>query len=181
MGKLSAEDREKTIRAMVDGLAAKLKDNPTDRDGWLRLAQARKVLGQADLSAEALAKADGLQPLDPRGLADWAETLVRQTPPGGEPSPQAVAVLRRLEQADPRNGLALFYLGVADFAEGRKSEAVRRWKTLLSMLPPDAPIRPKLQEKIKEAGQRVAGQHKCCGGRTLRYGLALLDQPAVPQ
>ena len=63
----------------------------------------------------------------------------------------AVAVLKRLEQADPKNGLALFYLGAADFAAGDRKGAAARWKTLLSMLPPDAPIRPLLEERIREA------------------------------
>jgi cytochrome c-type biogenesis protein CcmH len=151
MSRLSPEDRQKTIRAMVDGLAEKLKDNPADRDGWLRLANARKVLGQTDQSAEAYAKADALKPLDSRGLADWAEALVRQIQPGTAPSKDAVAVLARLEQAEPRNALALFYLGAADFAEGRKQDAAKRWKTLLAMLPADAPIREMLEQRIKEA------------------------------
>ena len=151
MGRLTPEQRQQAIRSMVDGLAEKLKDNPQDRDGWLRLARARMVLGQPDQSAEALAKADELKPLDARGLADWAEALVRQIQPGTPPSKEAVAVLTRLEQVEPRNGLALFYLGAADFAEGRKADAVRRWKTLLAMLPSDAPIRAMLEAKIKEA------------------------------
>jgi cytochrome c-type biogenesis protein CcmH len=56
-----------------------------------------------------------------------------------------------LERAEPRNALALFYLGAAAFAAGDKPAAVRRWKTLLAMLPPDAPIRGMLEGKIKEA------------------------------
>jgi cytochrome c-type biogenesis protein CcmH len=151
MGKLSPDEREKQIRAMVDGLAVKLRDNPNDRDGWLRLANARKVLGQAELSAEAYAKADELKKLDSSQLADWAEALVRQVPPGGAPGPQAVVVLKRLEEADPRNALALFYLGAASYAASDKQDAARRWKMLLQMLPTDAPIRGMLEQKIKEA------------------------------
>lgn len=153
MGSLSPEQRQQAIRGMVEGLDAKLRESPQDRDGWLRLATARKVLGESDKAAEAYAKADALQPLEPRLLADWSEVLVRQIPPGGAPSPAAVAVLQRLEQADPRHGLALFYLGAASFASGDKAEAARRWKSLLTLLPPDAPIRGMLEQKIKEAGQ----------------------------
>jgi hypothetical protein len=36
---------------MVDGLAEKLKDNPDDRDGWLRLARAEMALGQPVVSS----------------------------------------------------------------------------------------------------------------------------------
>jgi len=151
MQNLSPADRQQAIRGMVEGLDAKLRDNPNDRDGWLRLANARRVLGEADKAAEAYAKADTLEPVDARILADWAEAHVRQVPPGGAVSPAAVAVLQRLEKAEPNNGLALFYLGAADFAAGRKQEAARRWKTLLALLPPDAPIRGMLEQKIREA------------------------------
>lgn len=151
MAKMSPEERQQAIRGMVDGLEAKMADTPADRDGWLRLANARRVLGDAAKASAAYAKADALQPLDSRLLADWAETEVRQIQPGAPPSAEAVGVLERLEKADPGNALALFYLGAADFARGSKVKAVRRWKVLLGKLPSDAPIRQMLEAKIKEA------------------------------
>jgi cytochrome c-type biogenesis protein CcmH len=150
MAKLSPAEREQAIRGMVDGLAARLKDQPGDRAGWLRLARARGVLGEADRANEAFDKADKLSPLDPQELGGWAEILIRQIAPGTAPSGQAVAVLERLEKAEPDNGLALFYLGAASFAKGDKPEAARRWKRLLGLLPADAPIRELLEKKIKE-------------------------------
>ena len=151
MAAMTPEQRQQTIRTMVDGLAARLKDNPQDRGGWLRLANAWKVLGENASAVDAYARADALGPVDARLLADWAEAHVRGLKPGQPPSPEAVAVLKRLEQADSRNGLALFYLGAADFAAGDRKAAAQRWKTLLTMLPPDAPIRPLLEERLKEA------------------------------
>jgi len=151
MATLTPEQRQQAIRGMVDGLAARLKDNPQDRGGWLRLANAWKVLGEHAGAVDAYSQADALAPVDDRLLADWAEAHVRGLKPGEAPSPPAVAVLERLEKADPRNGLALFYLGAASFAAGDKKAAAARWKTLLAMLPPDAPIRGLLEQRIKEA------------------------------
>lgn len=54
---MSAEDRESMIRGMVEGLAARLEDQPDDRDGWLRLARAYEVLGEPGKAAEARARA----------------------------------------------------------------------------------------------------------------------------
>jgi cytochrome c-type biogenesis protein CcmH len=45
------------IQAMVDGLAARLKANPDDPDGWVRLVRAYGVLGETDRQAAALAEA----------------------------------------------------------------------------------------------------------------------------
>lgn len=151
MAALTPEQRQQAIRGMVDGLAARMKENPQDRGGWLRLANAWKVLGENASAVDAYATADALGPVDARVLADWAEAHVRGLKPGEPPSPAAVAVLERLEKAEPRNGLALFYLGAASFAAGDKAAAARRWKTLLTLLPADAPIRSMLEERIKAA------------------------------
>jgi cytochrome c-type biogenesis protein CcmH len=151
MAALTPEQRQQAIRGMVEGLAARLKDNPQDRGGWLRLANAWKVLGENANAIDAYGKADALGPVDARLLSDWAEAHVRGLAPGQAPSPAATAVLERLEKAEPRNGLALFYLGAASFAAGDKKAAAQRWKTLLAMLPADAPIRAMLEERIKEA------------------------------
>jgi cytochrome c-type biogenesis protein CcmH len=45
------------IQAMVDGLAARLKANPDDPDGWVRLVRALTVLGETDRRDAALAEA----------------------------------------------------------------------------------------------------------------------------
>ena len=149
MSALTPEQRQQAIRGMVEGLAARMTENPQDRGGWLRLANAWKVLGEHASAIDAYAKADALGPVDARLLSDWAEAHVRGLKPGEPPSPAAVAVLERLEKAEPRNGLALFYLGAASFAAGDKPAAARRWKTLLALLPADAPIRSMLEERIK--------------------------------
>ena len=155
---LTPAERQQTIRGMVEGLDARLRaappGKPEDRDAWLRLANARKVLGENDKAVEAFARADAIAALAPAQLADWAEAQVRLIAPGAAPAPEAVAVLERLEKAEPRNALALFYLGAAAFAQGDKPAAARRWKTLLALLPADAPIRAMLESQIRETEAR---------------------------
>lgn len=69
-GEMSEQDRGEFIRSMVDRLAARLEDEPDDLDGWLRLANAYRVLGETEKAREALVKAaplvDRLDPSDPR-------------------------------------------------------------------------------------------------------------------
>jgi cytochrome c-type biogenesis protein CcmH len=45
------------IRAMVDGLAARLEGSPRDVEGWTRLMRSRVVLGERDVAATAFRKA----------------------------------------------------------------------------------------------------------------------------
>src|SRR5262249_8278945 len=66
MAALSPAERQQAIRGMVEGLAARLKDNPQDRAGWLRLANAWKVLGEHAAAVDAYAHADALEPVDAR-------------------------------------------------------------------------------------------------------------------
>lgn len=50
---MSEGDRTVMIRGMVEGLAARLKDNGDDVQGWLRLARAYMVLGEPDKARSA--------------------------------------------------------------------------------------------------------------------------------
>lgn len=54
---MSAEDRQKMIEGMVDGLAARLDKAPDDLQGWLRLINAYGVLGRRADADAALARA----------------------------------------------------------------------------------------------------------------------------
>lgn len=42
------------VRGMVDRLASRLKREPKDAQGWMRLMRARMVLGEAEAASEAL-------------------------------------------------------------------------------------------------------------------------------
>ncbi len=50
---MTPDARQAMIRGMVDGLAQKLKANPRDEAGWLRLMRARTVLGDGAAAAKA--------------------------------------------------------------------------------------------------------------------------------
>lgn len=54
---MTSEEQTAMIRGMVDGLDEKLKANPTDFEGWLRLIRARTVLKDGDKAVAALAAA----------------------------------------------------------------------------------------------------------------------------
>lgn len=58
-GALGAEERQAMIRGMVDSLSARLKENPRNFDGWMRLIRSHAVL--KDQAAAAAALKDGLK------------------------------------------------------------------------------------------------------------------------
>ena len=55
---MSSEDRQQMIQGMVDRLASRLEQDPTDAQGWQRLIRSYAVLGEGDKATQALA--DGL-------------------------------------------------------------------------------------------------------------------------
>jgi cytochrome c-type biogenesis protein CcmH len=58
---MSPEERQAMIRAMVDRLAARLEQNPDDKEGWNRLAHAYDVLGESEKAASARTRAAQVQ------------------------------------------------------------------------------------------------------------------------
>ena len=51
---LPPDRQDAMIRQMLARLEARLKANPRDEDGWIRLMRSRMVLGQSDMAGEAL-------------------------------------------------------------------------------------------------------------------------------
>lgn len=72
---MSPEDRMAFIRSMVDGLAARMQDEPGNLDGWLQLARAYMVLGERENAQSALESA---QPLVETLPADDARRQIVQ-------------------------------------------------------------------------------------------------------
>lgn len=54
---MTPDDQQQMIEEMVARLAERLENEPTDIDGWLRLARSYAVLGKQDLAAQALRRA----------------------------------------------------------------------------------------------------------------------------
>lgn len=58
---MSPSDQNAMIHQMVERLAARMKDNPGDIDGWEKLAKAYRVLGEPQKAQEAESKAAALK------------------------------------------------------------------------------------------------------------------------
>jgi cytochrome c-type biogenesis protein CcmH len=135
---MTPADREKMIRDMVDGLAAKLAADPGDVEGWVKLGRAYGVLGERDEAVDAYEHADRLQPDDTRILLAEAELLVPRGLPQTPLPERLVALLRRVDALAARQPAALWYLGLAAVQQRDFATARGYWQRLLEVLPPDA-------------------------------------------
>ncbi len=66
---MTAEERQQMIRSMVEGLAARLAENPDDLAGWQRLARVRAVLQEWNGAAEAHLQVLRLSPEDSEAIS----------------------------------------------------------------------------------------------------------------
>jgi cytochrome c-type biogenesis protein CcmH len=149
MAQLSPAEREQSIRSMVDGLEARLKDAPDDIAGWQRLGKARLVLNEPEKAAAAFAEASKRKPDDVALLGDLAEAQLRMGGADAPPSADATITLRKLLALQADNPLALFYLARVDAEASNNKAAREKLGKLLALIPSGAPQRAQIEELIK--------------------------------
>lgn len=148
-GQMSDEDRAAMIRGMVDRLTERLKDNPDDAEGWLRLARAREVLGDPAGAREALQKVIALQPERIEARVALAFNLAGPTVKSSERLPQeAVAAFREVLARAPDHAQALWFVGRGAYETGDRETAAKHWNRLLALLPPGSPEARELSDRI---------------------------------
>jgi cytochrome c-type biogenesis protein CcmH len=143
-------ERQKMIRGMVEGLAARLEQQPDDVEGWRMLGRSWAVLGDAAKSAEAYRQVANRLPDDVRAQVDYAEALLAQQSIDQPPSAEVVTQLEQILELDGDNPVALFHLGRAAAARGDASAAARYWQRLLAQMPADAPVRGELERLVQK-------------------------------
>lgn len=144
------EQTRAMIRGMVDGLAARLEQEPDDLTGWQRLARAREVLGQTEAAIAAHRQIVRLAPQSVEALLGLARVVF---PPSADPAGPVPAefydLMRRVLALDPDQPEALWFVGLNAAQQGDKAEALTRWRHLLALLPEDAPPRAQLLREIE--------------------------------
>jgi cytochrome c-type biogenesis protein CcmH len=144
------------ILAMVDKLAARLKAEPDNAEGWIVLARSYAVMGRHADALPAFRKALELRKDDPMLLADLADTLAvtQGRSLDGEP-------MRLVEQAlklDPDNVKALSLAGTFAFNNKDYATAIRHWERVLQVAPADSPLAQQMRGGIEEARQLAQGK-----------------------
>jgi cytochrome c-type biogenesis protein CcmH len=142
------------IEAMVARLAARLRENPDDVDGWKLLGRSYIVMGRYDLSADAYAKAAARAPRDAQLLADSADALAmaRGRRFDGEPE----KLVQRALGIDPDNLKALALAGTIAFERRDYAAAVAHWQRMLPHVPPDSEDARAIHANVEEARSLAA-------------------------
>ncbi|MEE8505500.1 MAG: c-type cytochrome biogenesis protein CcmI [Kiloniellales bacterium] len=160
----SAEQAQE-INRMVERLAERLAGQPGDRDGWLLLGRSYTQLGRFTEAAETYRQAishgfDGAEAQSALGEALAAAA-------GGEIGPEARQAFAAALEKDPADPRARYYAGLALVQDDRLQEAIGVWTRFLEQSPPDAPWRPMVEQRIRQAAEML--------------GIAPPEMPAAPE
>ena len=146
---MSPEARAQMIRSMVERLAARLEQTPDDLEGWRRLGKAYRVLDEPAKAAQAFSRAAKLAPQDPEVLAGYGDALFAEAGSADVPPAESVDIMRRVLTLDGKRPEALWVVGLADAAEGKKAEADMLWKRLLAELDPATPQYERVKARLE--------------------------------
>jgi len=153
----SADRRALALQQQADQLAAQLKANPSDTQGWQRLGGMNAALGRWDDAAAAYRHAIDLGQTDADTTGSYGEALVMAA--GGTVTPAAEAEFRKALAADPKSGVARYYLAIAANQAGEPQKAIDLLQRLLADMPADSPLRAQVGGRIADiargAGMKV--------------------------
>jgi cytochrome c-type biogenesis protein CcmH len=137
------------VEAMVERLAARLRENPDDANGWKLLGRSYGVMGRYAEAADAYAKAAVRSPRDAQLLADLADVLAMARGQSLQGEPEQLA-LRALE-IEPGNLKALALAGSAAFERKDFAAAAKHWERMLAYVEPNSEDARSIQQNVAEA------------------------------
>ncbi|MEJ5988472.1 c-type cytochrome biogenesis protein CcmI [Ramlibacter sp. PS3R-8] len=126
------------MEVAVSRLAARLRTQPDDLEGWTVLARSLEFLQRYDDAAAAYQRALAIAPNQPQLLADYADALGSAR--SGDLSGPAQAAIDAALAIDADHPKALALAGAAAFKRGDIAVARQHWEHLLSRLPPDSEL-----------------------------------------
>lgn len=147
------------IEAMVARLAARLKNEPDDVDGWRMLAHSYETLRRFDAAADAYRHLIALEPNNADALTDCAVALAMSLNQdlSGEPE----RLIDRALAINPNHVQALALKGSAAYEHADYARAIGPWKKILAMVPPDSEMAKSIGASVEKAQAFVTkGQAK---------------------
>ena len=142
------------VAMLVEKLAAKMKAEPDNPEGWSMLARSYRQMERFADAANAYRNLMRLLPDDAGGYAGFAEASIGAA--GGTVSAEAREALIQALRRDRDEPSAKFYLGLERAQAGDAKAALAIWRELTASAPADAPwmnmVRGQMAQVAQEAG-----------------------------
>ena len=144
------------FQEMTEKLAARMRENPNDAEGWMMLGRAYRTMERFDEAVDALRKAVALNPGNAELLADLAEALALRN--GRTLAGEPTKLLARALKLDPDNDKILALSGSAAFERKDYKAAIRHWEALLKRPGVSGELAQALSAGIEEARTLSTGK-----------------------
>jgi len=134
----------------IGKLAAKLKQNPDDAEGWALLGRAYLETQRFAEARDALKHAHDLAADDADVGVAYAEALTLASE-SHQFDGQARTLIEAALKADPKNQRGIWLLGIADYQAGKFDAAIADWNRLLAQLPKESTVAESIRNQIARA------------------------------
>lgn len=141
--------------SVLDNLVARLKDDPSDVEGWVMLARTYAIMGRYDEASETYAKLVNLVPDNAQLLSDYADVLAMKN--RGSLIGMPAELIAKALEIDPGYPKALALAGTIEFEKRDYAKAAMHWEKLLSVIPADSQLAQSVSKSIADAKSLQAG------------------------
>ena len=147
--RLAAPVADDSMPALIARVEAHLRKEPADVRGWTAIAPVYMRLQRFAEAAEAYRQVVNLGAGDHAVYANFGEALMLSQ--DGLITADARVAFNKANQLAPDEPKPRYFLALADYQDGRKTEAVAAWQALLAEAPADAPWRGTVEAQIASA------------------------------
>lgn len=147
------------VEGMVSKLAARLKANPQDADGWFMLGRSYMVLKRYDKAVDAFRQLRQLVGDEPEVLVREATALAMTR--GGDLSGEPTQLVKRALEKDPNHAQALWMAATAAYQAQDYGTALTYYQRVEPMLKGE-PL-----QQVKDMLQKLADKGFGKGGETM--------------
>jgi cytochrome c-type biogenesis protein CcmH len=148
-----AQGQDKSLAQAEADLAARLKRNPDDVDGWVLLGRTRLSMQRYPAAVEAFEQAVQRAPDRAQVQAFYGEALVMAN--GGTVVPKAQEAFEKVREQYPNDPRSRFYLALAELQAGNPEDALERWKQLVADAQPGAPYLQAVAQQMERAERQL--------------------------
>jgi cytochrome c-type biogenesis protein CcmH len=141
------------MEVLVQKLAAKLKEQPENRQGWIMLGRSYMAMGQPEQAIGAYQRALELNGEDASLLLAYAESLAKMN--NNDFTGKPASLIEKAHQLEADNPNALWMMGILSYQRANYQQAIDYWKGLADMLGPQSKELAAVDEAINDARNQL--------------------------
>lgn len=151
---MPTESQTPSVDDVIAGLETRLQDDTDDAEGWRMLGWSYFQNGRYADAADALRKANRIDPDRAETWSFMGEALVLAANREGQMPRPARRAFERALVLNPGDTRARYFRALAIDLAGQHRRALQLWFELLEDIPPDAPYAGDIRKVIRAVGER---------------------------